>query len=95
MKYTTKELFNMTDAEIIDICKEKCETSKCPFKPSLRKCREDGFCIVSTYEMIDNWIEYDEGKIELLEDEIKELKEGIQRYKKWKKVLEKELANDK
>ena len=95
MKYTTEELFNMTDDEIIDICGNKCETSKCPFKPSLRKYREDGFCVVTTYEMIDKWISEDESKIEYLKDDIKELEEGIQRYKKWKKVFEKELENER
>lgn len=91
MKYTTKELFNMTNEELYKICSGQCETKKCPFKPSLRKYREDGFCVVATYEYIDGWISEDEGKIEYLKDDIKELEEGIQRYKQWKKIFEKEL----
>lgn len=101
MKYTTKELLNMTDDEIIDICNNKCETSKCPFKPSLRKCRENVCCVVTTYKMIDkwisevdNWISEDEGEIERLKDEIKEFEECIKKYKQWKKVFEKELENE-
>ena len=93
MKYTTKELFNMTNEELYKICKSQCETKKCPFKPSLRKCREDGFCVKDTYHYLDGWISEDGGKIEHLKDEIKELEDGIQRYKKWKKVFEKELKN--
>ena len=95
MKYTTKELFNMTNEELNKICKNQCETKKCPFKPSFRKYREDGFCIKDTYHCIDGWISEDEDNIKYLKDEIKNLEKRIQRYKTWKKVFEKELENDK
>ena len=91
MKYTTKELLDMDEKDIVKICHCRCETSKCLFKPTLRELREDGFCINTTYRCLERWINEDLGKIEMMEDEIETLKEEINQYKRWKKILDKEL----
>lgn len=91
MKYTTKQLLEMSYDELNKLCGGNCETKYCPFKPSLRELREDGFCVQTTYEAINGWICEDEGEIKSLESDIKYLKKRIETYKKWKKKIEKEL----
>jgi len=92
MKYSTKELLNMELSEICNKCQGECETNKCLFKKSLRECREDGFCIKESYKFIDEWIKEDESVIESLEIEKEIIKERIEKYKNWKKKLEKEIS---
>ncbi len=91
MKYTTKQLLEMSYDELTEICNGNCETKYCPFKLSLRELREDGFCVKTTYEAINYWICEDERDIKSLENNIKDLKERIARYNNWKKKIEKEL----
>ena len=93
MKYTTKELLEMPNEKIETICKQRCDT-KCPFKKSLRKYREEGFCIKRTYENVDRWIYDDKVEIYQLEDNIAVLKERIKRYETLKKLIKKELENE-
>ena len=90
----TKELLSMKQEDIDYLCGGNCETKKCLFKSSLRKCREDGFCIKQTYHNIERWIQEDKRKIEDLENEIRIIKGRIKKYKQWKKEIEKELEND-
>ena len=92
MKYTTKQLLEMSYDELEKICNLKCETKYCPFKPSLRELSEYGFCIKRTYEKINDWIYEDESHIKSLEIYIKYLKELIETYRNWKKKIEKELV---
>ena len=87
----TKQLLEMNQNDIEEICNGACETDQCPFKKSLRECREDGFCIARTYKNIDRWIEEDERDIQDLKDDIRIIKERISKYKRWKKKINKEL----
>lgn len=91
MKYTIKELFEMNVNELEKICNFECETSKCPFKLSLRTLREDGFCIKDTYRCIDKWVKEDSTEIESLESRIRFLKKRIKWYKNIKNTINKEL----
>ena len=90
----TKELLSMKQEDIDYLCGGNCGTKHCLFKSSLRKCREDGFCIKQTYHNIERWIQEDKRKIEDLENEIRIIKNRIKKYKQWKKKIEKELEND-
>ena len=94
----TKELLSMKQENIERLCNGNCETKDCLFKSSLRKCREDGFCIKQTYHSIDRWIREDKCEIEVLENKIKNevkiIKDRIKKYKQWKNKIEKELEND-
>lgn len=87
----TKELLSMKQEDIDCLCNGNCETNQCPFKKSLRKCREDGFCIKQTYHNIDRWIREDQCEIEVLKNEVRIIKDRIKKYKQWKKKIEKEL----
>jgi len=91
MKYKTKELLEMPSEKLLSICRGNCETSNCPFKPSLRKCREDGFCIKDTYNYTDSWIEEDETKIKKLEFYVDKLKNRVEDYKHFKKLIDNDL----
>lgn len=91
MKYTTKELLEMSDEALENICHSECETKYCPFKSSLRKLREDGICVKHTYKSLDKWINEDTIEIEGYKEEIEKIKDRIKRYKKWKTKMEKEL----
>lgn len=91
MKYTTKELLEMSDEALENICHSECETKGCPFKSSLRKLMEDGICVKYTYKSLDKWINEDTIEIEGHKEEIEKIKERIKRYKKWKTKMEKEL----
>ena len=86
----TKQLLEMNQNDIEEICNGACETNQCPFKKSLRECREDGFCIKQTYHNIDRWIEEDEDDIQDLKDDIRIIRERIAKYKRWKKKIENE-----
>lgn len=90
----TKQLLEMNQDDIEKICNISCETNQCPFKQSLRECREDGFCIKQTYHNIDRWIEEDEWYIQDLKDKIEVVKERIAKYKRWKRKIEKEELKD-
>lgn len=94
----TKQLLKMSQDDIEHLCNGNCETNQCPFKKSLRECREDGFCIKQTYHSIDRWIKEDKREIEDLENRIKKevkiIKNRIKKYKQWKKKIEKELENE-
>lgn len=91
MKYTTKELINMSNAEREEICKCRCEEKGCPFKKSLWKYREDGYCIADVYKRADRWIKMEHAEINHYLNAIKKRKEMIKHYKKAKKVLDKEM----
>ena len=90
----TKQLFKMNQDDITEICNGACGTSQCPFKKSLRGCREDGFCIKQTYHNIDKWILNDEYDIKNLKDDIKIIRQRIMKYRRWRKKINKELEND-
>lgn len=94
MKYKIKELLEMNENDLAKICNFECETNKCPFKPSLRTLREDGFCIKDTYRCIDKWVKEDTREIVSLESEIKYLKQRIKQYKKYKNIINKELGKE-
>jgi len=95
MKYKTKQLLKMSQDEIFELCDGNCDTKRCLFKKSLRECRQDGFCISQTYEFLDGWIKDDEQEIKALEFDIKNIKERIEKYKKWKGKFEDELRKNK
>ena len=87
----TKELLEMNQNDIDEICNGACGTNQCPFKKSLRECREDGFCIKQTYKNINRWIEEDEENIQNLKDTISLIRKRIAKYKCWKGKLENEI----
>ena len=87
----TKELLEMNQNDIDEICNGACGTNQCPFKKSLRECREDGFCIKQTYKNINRWIEEDEENIQNLKDTISLIRKRIANYKRWKGKLENEI----
>lgn len=97
-KYTTKQLMLMTNKERESICRCNCETKYCPFKKSLWKYREDGWCIAETYLHSKAWIEEDNQEIsDILNDaklEISRAKLRIKRYKALQKTINKELHKD-
>jgi len=90
----TKELLSMNQNDIEEICNGSCGTNQCPFKKSLRECREDGFCIKQTYHNIDRWIKEDERDIQDLKDDIKIIRQRINKYKRWKRNIENEICKN-
>ncbi len=94
MKYTTEELLSMTEEDILANCNGMCVTGPCLFKKKLRECREDGFCVARSYQLIDRWIEEDKAEINSLETEIDIIKSRIKKYKKWKNKIEKDIKDE-
>lgn len=94
-KYTTEELLAMDDDYIYEnICNYQCDKKICPFKKSLRDCREDGFCINRSYKAIDKWIKEDEEIISDLEIQLSKVKNRISKYNKWKKKFAKTIEGE-
>lgn len=90
-RLSTKQLMQMSLEQIYQICGSDGCFKNCPFKKSLHKYREDGFCIKETYEKADEWIEEDEISIKCMESWIKSYKDRIKRYKKLKQKISKEI----
>lgn len=92
MKYTTKQLLSMTKQQLMNICYGCCDG--CPFKKSVRVIGEDeGFCVHDIYKkgFLDKWIKEDLDEIEGYLIDIKEVKQRIKKYEKFKRRLEKEM----
>ena len=94
MKYSTAEILNMCDEDIDNLCQGDCGTKNCLFKKFLRKYRENGFCIKQTYLNLDGWIKQDQDEIQEYLYEIKRIKARIKKYKKFKRIMEKEVNNN-
>ena len=93
---TIKETFlNMSPSAIenyCDGCKYECEVN-CPFPKVFWKYREDGFCLIRCFQLVDEWIKEDESEISWHQDEIKRLKNRIRNYKKFKELFDKYYDN--
>lgn len=91
MKYTTKELMNMPQEKLEEICKIRCYSKGCPYKKIIQKYKEDGCCIKTCYDSVDKWIDDDQKEIVKLLIKVESIKNRIKGYKKFKKIMEKEL----
>lgn len=93
MKYTTIQLLNMTEEERSAICHDECDTSRCPFKKSLRPYREDGYCLADTFRLSSKWLREIDFNIEHLQEEIQDLKIDRKHYEKLINKFKKEITN--